>query len=133
MTGVVPVIAVQGVVAAQNVWAVIILIVVLLAGTALMAGGTATKINLADRTIRKTWQTFVFFRHRVYSLDDYTDAEIQAGNQLVEGYQLSFFTVALVGKDRSIKVYSTDDYEDAETVQKEISAFFVVPQWQARP
>ena len=123
MGAAIPVIAVLGAITPQNVLAVIMLILVILASISFIARLSITEIDLAERTIRRTWKIGVLAWHRVYSLDDYATAEIEVKGQLIEGYSLLFFSVYLVGTGRHIKIYSTDDAKDAMAVYGAITGF----------
>ena len=120
--GTILLIAVLGV-TSQNILAVSMLIFVFLATTAFIARRIITEIDLADRTIRRTWKIVVLVWHRVYSLDDYATAEIKVKGQVIEGYSLPYFSVYLAGTGRHIKIYSTDDAKDATAVYGELRDF----------
>lgn len=75
-----------------------------------------TEIDLAEKTISRTFKIGAFEWHRVYSIDDFATAEIKDKSRLLEGYRLPFFSVTLTGRGGHIKVYSTDDAEDAKSV-----------------
>ncbi len=85
--------------------------------------GAKTAINLADRTITKTWNVAGLTWRRSCALDDYTSAEIQDKSRLMEGYELPLFVVSLSGKGRRLKIFSTDDFEDAKALQREVIWF----------
>lgn len=85
--------------------------------------GIKTELNPSGTTIRKTWKAFVLTWQKVYKLDDYTTVEIQDKGQLLEGYQLPFFSVSLSGKSHKLKIYSTDDSDDANAVKRALSDF----------
>jgi hypothetical protein len=123
MVAAIPVIAVLGAITPQNVLAVIMLILVLLASISFIARRIITEIDLAERTIRRTWKIGVLAWHRVYSLGDYATAEIKVKGQVIEGYSLPFFAVNLAGTGRHIKIYSTDDAKDATAVYIAITGF----------
>jgi hypothetical protein len=123
MAGSILIIAVLSAITTQNVLAIIMLIVILLSSVALSAGGLTTAIDLADRTIRRTWKVGAFAWHRVYSLDDFATVSIQDKSRLIEGYQLPFFSVQLVGRRKHISIYSTDDPEDAKSVYGAIAGY----------
>lgn len=82
-----------------------------------------TEIDCAAGTIKKTWRAFVFKWHKVYTLDNYSTAEIQDKSRLIEGYPLHFYAVYLSGGGHSLKIYSTDDLKEAEAVRNEVAAF----------
>ena len=60
-------IAVLGAIIPQNVLAVSILVLVLLASISFIARRIITEIDLAERTIRRTWKIGALAWHRVYS------------------------------------------------------------------
>jgi hypothetical protein len=86
--------------------------------------GIKTDIDLANKTIRKTWKAAGFTWSRSYSLDDFTTAEIQDKSRLMEGYVLPFFVISLSGKGHRLKTYSTDNFEEADSVREQISELF---------
>jgi len=85
--------------------------------------GITTELDLSGRTIRKIWRAFALSWQKVYSLDDYIAVEIQDKIRLFEGYELSFFSVSLSGKNHRLKLYLTDDPEDAKAAQTTLSDF----------
>jgi len=117
MVGSIAVASILSTVASHDVISVLIFIVFCVASVAFLTLGITTEIHVTSRTITKTWKTFTLVRNKVYPLDDYATAEILDRSQLIEGYPLSLFIVALVGSGRRIKVYSTDDPEDAKAVR----------------
>jgi len=123
MMAAIPVIAVLGAITPQNVLAVIMLILVLLASISFIARRIITEIDLAERTIRSTWKIGVLAWHRAYPLGDYATAEIKVKEQVIEGYSLPFFSVNLAGTGRHIRIYSTDDAKDATAVCGAITDF----------
>jgi len=123
MVGSIAVASILSTAASQDILSVLIFIVFCVTSVAFLTLGITTEIHVTSRTITKTWKTFTLVRNKVYPLDDYATAEILDRSQLIEGYPLSLFTVALVGSGRRIKVYSADDPEDAKAVQGEIADF----------
>ena len=82
-----------------------------------------TEIDLAEKTIRRTYKIGTFAWHRVYAIDDFATAEIKDKSRSIEGYRLPFFSVSLAGRGGHINVYSTDDAEDAKSVCETITGF----------
>ncbi len=82
-----------------------------------------TEIDLPCKIIRKTWKAFVFAWRKHYPLDDYETAKICDKSRLIEGYQLPFFAVYLVGRNRRLKIYSTDDLEEATAIKGDIAGY----------
>jgi hypothetical protein len=85
--------------------------------------GITTSIDLADRTLKRTWNMGAFSWKRVDSMNDFPTVEIDDKGGVIEGYSLPFFSVQLTGRRGQIAVYSTDDNEDAKAVQVAISGF----------
>lgn len=127
MAGAIMVIAGLAAISLQSVFEAVSLTLVILSLIILPAGGITTAIDLADRSIRRTWKIGAFARHRVYSIDDYETLSIQDESRRIEGYQLPFFSVYLVGARGRISIYSTDDFEEAEAIQRKIAAFLRKP------
>ena len=121
--GAILLIAALGAITSQNVLAVSILVLVLLASISFIARLIITEIDLAERTIRRTWKIGTLAWHRVYSLENYATAEIKVKGQVIEGYSLLFFSVYLVGTGRHMTIYSTDDAKDATAVYGAITSF----------
>jgi hypothetical protein len=96
MVAAISVIAVSGATTSQNVLATIMLILVLLASIFFIARRIITEIDIAERTIRRTWQIGALVWHRVYSLGDYATAEMQVKGQGIEGYSWPFFWLILL-------------------------------------
>lgn len=123
MAGSIPIIAVVSVITSQSFIAVLALILVLLGSIAFTSRQAVTEINLADRTISKTWKIGAYARQKVYPLDDIVAVEIKDKDRMIEGYSLPFFSVQLVGRRKQITIYSTDDSEEAKAMQAEVAAF----------
>lgn len=108
------------IVTSQNFSALVALIFVFLGSIAFISRQTKTEINLADKTIRKTWKIGFCKRHTVYSLDDISSVEVKDKSRMVEGYSLPFYTVQLTGKGKKITIYSADESEEAKALKVKV-------------
>jgi DNA-binding transcriptional ArsR family regulator len=123
MAAAIPAIAVLGAITSRNLLAVIMLGLVLLSSVAFSAEEITTAIDLTDRTISRTLKKGLLTRHSVYAIDVCSAASVQNRNLIIEGYQLPFFSVSLVGKGKHIRIYSTDDAEEAQSVCEAVTGF----------
>ena len=117
----IPAMTVYILVTSQNLSAVCALLLILPGFVVFMPLKISTTIDLADRTIKRTWKIGGYERHAFYPPDDSATAEVKDESRLIEGYSLPLYNVRLVGKGKWISIYSSDNFEEAQAFCEEIT------------